>query len=118
MAPTDPALMSTPATGVSLTSGPASDAIFGAVLEIAGTIEKDQIEPRALRSALALLSADGASIWLTHEGSLACPVAIGHHAGALLGRRAAHAELGASFEDEGPTVALSAPFGTGPQIDG
>src|SRR3954464_7158462 len=109
MAPTDPALMSTPAAGVSLTSGP----VFGAVLEIAGTIVKDQIEPRALRSALALLSADGASIWLTHEGSLACPVAIGHHAGALLGRRATHADLGASFEDEGPAVALTATFGTG-----
>src|SRR5919112_6150197 len=99
MAPTDPALMTTPAAGVSLTSGPALDAVFGAVLEIAGTIDADQIEPRALRSALALLSADGASIWQTHEGSLACPVAIGHHAGALLGRRAASAELGASFED-------------------
>ncbi len=118
MAPTDPATLSTPATGVSLTSGPSFDAVFGAVLEIAGTIDKDQIEPRALRSALALLSADGASIWLTHEGTLACPVAIGHHAGALLGRRATHAELGASFEDEGPTVALSATFGTGPTIDG
>ena len=118
MAPIDPALLATPATGVSLTPRPAFDALFGAVLEIAGTIDADQIDPRVLRAALALLSADGTSLWVAHDGSLACPMAIGHHANELLGRRASLADLGAPFDDEGSLVVVTAPFGNGPEIDG
>src|SRR4051794_23110953 len=102
MTPTDPALMTTPATGVSLTSGPAFGPLFDAVLEVAGTLDPDQIEPKTLRAATALLSADGASIWVAQDSTLICPVAIGNGAEQLVGRRAPTEDLDSPFDDEGP----------------
>jgi Barrel-sandwich domain of CusB or HlyD membrane-fusion/GAF domain len=118
MTTTDPALMTTPATGVSLTSGLAFGPLFDAVLEVAGTLDPDQIEPKTLRAATALLSADGASIWVAQDDTLICPVAIGNAAEQLVGRRAPAEDLESPFDGEGPVAALIATFRKGDQIGG
>jgi GAF domain-containing protein len=90
----------TPPTGVPLAPAAESTALFSAVLDIAGTVDRDQIEPAVLRAATSLLAADGASFWVAHDGALACPIAIGHGASELLGKRTEQGELGAAFTTE------------------
>ena len=108
MTATDPAALVTPPTGVPMTPSVDSSALFAAVLDIAGTVDRDQIEPVVLRAATSLLAADGASFWVTHSGALACPVAIGHGASQLLGKRAEPAELAAALDTEESVVVASA----------
>jgi RND family efflux transporter MFP subunit len=113
MAAIDPGLLATPAAGVPLTPGPAADAWFAATLDIASTIDGDEIEPKVLRGAMDLLSADGASLWRVHEGSLICPVAIGDGANRLVGRRVVLEEIAALMEGEETLAVLAVPLAFG-----
>jgi RND family efflux transporter MFP subunit len=106
----DPAMLATPVTGVPLTPGPSADAWFAATLDIASTLDATEIEPKLLRAATDLLSADGASFWQMHQGSLICPVAIGEGAGRLVGRRAAGGEVATLLEGEEALAVLSVPL--------
>ena len=89
MTSVDPAL-ATPPTGVPVTS-PSDRTSFqrllAVALDIAGTFDAQEIETKALRAALDLVAADTVSIWVPHGGGVACPVAVGDHAAALLGAR-------------------------------
>ena len=113
MAAIDPTALATPAAGVSLTPGPALDALFAALLDIASTLDADEIEPKLLRAATDLLSADGASVWVMHEGSLICPVAIGAAASQLVGRRAEPDDVARLMDGEASLAVLSAPVTLG-----
>jgi len=114
MAATDPALLATPAAGVPLTPTPGTDALFAAILELTSTLDPDEIEPKTLRSALALLAAEGASIWIPYEGTLACPVAVGQNAKQLGGSRAPSLdELSGPLEGEENVAVLAVPLPRG-----
>ena len=106
----DPAMLATPVTGVPLTPGATADAWFAATLDIASTLDANEIEPKLLRAATDLLSADGASFWQMHQGSLICPVAIGEGAARLVGRRAASDEITTLLEGEEALAVLSVPL--------
>jgi RND family efflux transporter MFP subunit len=106
-------MLSTPAAGVPLTLGPAADALYSAALEIASTLDADELEPRLLRAAIGLLSADGASLWRVHDGSLICPVAVGEGAQRLVGRRASHDDVATLLEGEESLAVLSVPLAFG-----
>ena len=110
MAAIDPTALVTPAAGVSLTPGPALDALFSALLDIASTLDADELEPRVLRAASNLLSADGVSMWQMHQGSLICPIAIGAAANRLVGRRAGPDDLASLLEGEESLAVLAAPL--------
>jgi RND family efflux transporter MFP subunit len=110
MAAIDPAALATPAAGVSLTPGPAVDALSDAMLDIASTIDANELEPTVLRAATRLLSADGASLWQMHDGSLICPIAIGPGANRLVGRRAAANDVADLVEGEESLAVLAAPL--------
>lgn len=110
MAAIDPAMLATPAAGVPLTPGSAADALFAASIDLASTLDGDQVEPKLLRAASNLLGADGASLWVVHEGSPICPVAIGHGAERLVGRRAATDEIGTLLDGEQALAVLSVPL--------
>ena len=84
----DPAVLATPAAGVPLTPGLAVDAWFSAALDLASTLDANEVESKLLHTATTLLSADGVSLWQMHDDSLICPVAIGEGAQQLVGRRA------------------------------
>jgi RND family efflux transporter MFP subunit len=113
MAAIDPAMLATPATGVPLSSGPAADALFAASLDLASTLDANDVEPKLLRAASDLLGADGVSVWRLHEGSLICPIAMGHGAGQLVGHRANRDEIGTLFEVEEALAVLSVPVAFG-----
>ena len=49
MAAINPAVLATPAAGVPLTPGPAVDAWFSAALDLASTLDANEIEPKLLR---------------------------------------------------------------------
>jgi len=100
MAATDPAVFATPAAGVPLTPGPVVDVWFAASLDLASTLDVTEIEPKLLRAASTLLSADGASLWQMHGGSLICPIAVGQGAQGLLGRRSGGDDLGMPLDGE------------------
>ena len=106
----DPAILATPVTGVPLTPGPTADAWFAATLDIASTLDANEIEPKLLRAATELLGADGASFWQMHQGSLICPVAIGEGATRLVGRRAASEDLATLLDGEESLAVLSVPL--------
>ena len=116
MSATDPSALVTPPTGVPLMQAVDSGTLFAAVLEIAGTVDRDEIEPAVLRAATTLLSADGASFWVVHAGTLACPIAIGHGASALLGRRAEEPDLRAALDIEQSVAVASATVDVGGQL--
>ena len=109
MAAIDPAALATPAAGVSLTPGPAVDALVDAILDIAATLDANELEPAVLRAATNLLGADGASLWQVHGGSLICPIAIGPGASRLVGRRAGPEDIGALIEGVESLAVLAAP---------
>ena len=113
MTATDPAALVTPPAGVPLTPSVDSNALFSAILDIAGTVDRDQIEPVVLRAATALLSADGASFWVVHGGALACPIAIGHGASQLLGKRSEAAELAGGLDTEESVAVATASVNVG-----
>jgi RND family efflux transporter MFP subunit len=110
MAAIDPAALATPAAGVSLTPGPAFDALLDATLDIASTLDANDLEPVVLSAATNLLSADGASVWQLHGESLICPIAIGPGANRLVGRRASLDEVAAMVEGEESLAVLAAPL--------
>ena len=116
MAAIDPAMVATPAAGVPLTPGPSTDALFAATVDIASTIDADQLEPKVLRAAANLLSADGASLWRLHDGSLICPVAIGQGADRLVGRRAGRDETDALLDGEEALTILAVPLAFGDDV--
>jgi len=107
MAAIDPAVLATPAAGVPLTPGPAVDAWFSATLDLASTLDANEIEPKLLRAATSLLSADGASLWQMHDGSLICPVAVGDGAQRLVGRRSSGDELAQPLDGEDSVAIVS-----------
>jgi RND family efflux transporter MFP subunit len=113
MAAIDPAMLETPAAGVPLTVGPAADALFATSLDLASTLDADEVEPKLLRAASNLLSAEGASVWRLHSGSLVCPIAIGHGASQLVGRRANPDEIALLFEGEEALSVLAVPLAFG-----
>ena len=113
MAAIDPAALATPAAGVSLTPGPALDALVDALLDIASTLDANDLEPAVLRAATNLLSADGASVWQVHQGSLLCPIAIGAGASRLVGRRATAEEITVLVEGEESLAVLAVPLKLG-----
>jgi RND family efflux transporter MFP subunit len=113
MAAIDPAMLETPAAGVPLTVGPAADAVFATSLDLASTLDADEVEPKLLRAASNLLCAEGASVWRLHSGSLVCPIAIGHGASQLVGRRANADEIALLFEGEEPLSVLAVPLAFG-----
>ena len=110
MAAIDPAVLATPAAGVPVTPGPATEAWFSATLDLASTLDADEVESKLLHTATDLLNADGASLWQIHDGSLICPIAIGHGAERLVGRRAAGDELEALQEGEESVSVVSVPL--------
>src|SRR5689334_24119484 len=110
MAAIDPAVLATPAAGVPLTPGPAVDAWFSAALDLSSTLDADEVESKLLHTATELLSADGASLWQLHDGSLICPIAIGQGAERLVGRRATQEELDALQEGEESVSVASVPL--------
>src|SRR5690349_5724353 len=110
MTATDPAMLATPATGVPLTTGPAADAVFAASLDLASTLDADDVEPKLLRAASELLSADGASVWRIHGESLICPIAIGHGANQLVGRRADSNTITTLLDGEDALEVLAVPM--------
>jgi len=106
----DPGVLATPAAGVPLTPGPAIDAWFAATLDIASTLDANDVEAKLLNAATTLLSADGASLWQMHGGSLVCPIAVGEGAQRLVGRRAAGDELAQPLDGEESVAVVSAPL--------
>src|SRR5689334_2924197 len=110
MAAIDPAVLATPAAGVPLTPGPAVDAWFTATLDLASTLDANEIEPKLLHAATTLLSADGASLWQMHGDSLICPVAVGDGAQQLVGRRAAADDLAQALDAEQSLAVVSVPL--------
>jgi RND family efflux transporter MFP subunit len=113
MAAIDPAMLATPVTGVPLTPGPSADAWFAVTLDVASTLDADDLEPKVLRAATNLVAADGASIWRWHEGTLICPIAIGQGANQLVGRRASTDELAGLLDGEEALTALAVPVALG-----
>jgi DNA-binding protein YbaB len=116
MAAIDPAMLVTPAAGVPLNPGPAADVVFAEALDLASTLDADEVEPKLLRVASKLVSADGASVWRVHGDSLVCPIAIGDGAETLVGRRAEGEEISTLLDgEEALTVlAVSLRFGDDP----
>src|SRR6476620_6837875 len=110
MAATDPSVLATPAAGVPLTPGPAVDAWFSAALDIASTLDADEVESKLLHAATTLLSADGVSLWQMHGDSLICPVAVGEGAQQLVGRRAAGDDLAQALDGEQSLAVVSVPL--------
>ena len=110
MAAIDPAVLATPAAGVPLTPGPAVDAWFSATLDLASTLDADEVEPKLLHAATTLLSADGASLWQMHDGSLICPVAVGDGAQRLVGQRAPGDDLTQPLDGEDSVAIVSVPL--------
>ena len=110
MAAIDPAVLATPAAGVPLTPGPAVDTWFSATLDLASTLDADEVESKLLHTATDLLSADGASLWQMHDGSLICPIATGEGAERLVGRRVTDSELEALQEGEESVSVVSVPL--------
>jgi len=110
MAAIDPAVLATPAAGVPLAPGPAVDAWFSATLELASTLDANEVEPKLLHAATTLLSADGASLWQLHDGSLICPVAVGDGAQRLVGRRASGDDLTQPLDGEDSIAIVSVPL--------
>ena len=107
MAAIDPAVLATPAAGVPHTPGPAVDAWFSATLDLASTLDANEVEPKLLRAATSLLNADGASLWQMHDGSLICPIAVGDGAQRLLGRRSPGDELAHPLDGEDSVAIVS-----------
>jgi membrane fusion protein (multidrug efflux system) len=116
MAAIDPAMLATPASGVPLAPGPTADVWFAATLDIASTLDADDLEPKVLNAATSLLSADGASIWRPYEGTLICPIASGQGANVLVGRRASIDELGSLLEGEEALATLSVSLAFGDDV--
>jgi RND family efflux transporter MFP subunit len=107
MAAIDPAVLATPAAGVPHTPGPAVDAWFSATLDLASTLDANEVEPKLLRAATRLLNADCASLWQMHDGSLICPIAVGDGAQRLLGRRSPGDELAHPLDGEDSVAIVS-----------
>jgi len=107
MAAIDPAVLATPAAGVPHTPGPAVDAWFSATLDLASTLDANEVEPKLLRAATSLLNADCASLWQMHDGSLICPIAVGDGAQRLLGRRSPGDELAHPLDGEDSVAIVS-----------
>jgi len=116
MAAIDPAVLATPAAGVPLTPGPNADALFTAAVDLASTLDSDQLEPKLLRAATNLLGVDGASLWRAYEGTLICPIAIGHGADRLVGRRATPDEIASLLEGEQSLATLAVPLTLGADV--
>jgi RND family efflux transporter MFP subunit len=87
--------------------------VFATSLDLASTLDADEVEPKLLRAASNLLCAEGASVWRLHSGSLVCPIAIGHGASQLVGRRANADEIALLFEGEEPLSGLAVPLAFG-----
>jgi GAF domain-containing protein/biotin carboxyl carrier protein len=87
----DPALLATPPAGVPVTDpaeGPSSaQRLFETALELAATLQTQDVESKALRAATDLLTVDTVSLWFPHGDGIVCPVAVGEHASALVGAR-------------------------------
>ena len=110
MAAIDPAALATPAAGVSLTPGPSLDALVDAMLDVASTLDPNEVEPALLHAAMELVSGDGASMWQSHDGSFICPIAIGPGANRLVGRRVAPNDVAALVEGEESLAVVAAPL--------
>jgi GAF domain-containing protein len=110
MTSVDPAL-ATPPTGVPATS-PTDRTPFqrllAVALDLAGTLDSREIEAKTLRAAIDLVAADTVSFWVPHGGGLACPVAVGDHATALLGKRFDPRQLDAVLPAEDGMVVMHA----------
>ena len=87
----DPALLATPPAGMPVTDpaeGPSpAHRRFATALELAGTLQSQDVESKALRAATDLLTVDTVSLWFPHGDGIVCPVAVGEHASALVGAR-------------------------------
>ena len=109
----DSAALMTPPAGNPVTA-PTEDrstaALFAAVLELAATLDAQEVESRALTAAIELLAADTASIWVPHGGGLACPVAIGEHASQLVGARLSSDDLDEVLAGEEELAVATASF--------
>jgi RND family efflux transporter MFP subunit len=107
----DPALLATPPTGVPVTGASdlaSSSAVFGAALELAGTLDARDVEAKVLRAATSLLTVDTASLWLPHGDGLACPVAVGEHAAGLVGASLPSTDLDAQLPAEDGLAVITA----------
>ncbi|MDF2776181.1 MAG: hypothetical protein K0S86_5682, partial [Geminicoccaceae bacterium] len=111
MTSVDPAL-ATPPTGVPVTQfadRPSSiHRLLAVTLDLAGTHDVQVIEVKTLRAATDLLAADTVSLWVPHGDGLACPIAVGDHAAALLGARLPVSGLEAALAAEDGTVVMHA----------
>jgi RND family efflux transporter MFP subunit len=110
MAAIDPAMLATPAAGVPLTPGPATDALYAAALDLASTLDADDLETKLLQSVSTLVGADTVSLWRLHGDSQACPVAIGHNATQLLGRRSDAEALAELLDGEEALAIVTVPI--------
>src|SRR5687768_6704805 len=113
----DPAVLTTPPTGNPVMAppdvtdaGPPRDAVFSAAMELVGTLDVREVESRLLHAATDLLAADTTSLWVSHGGGLACPVAIGSHAAQLVGARLPSDDLDAALPGEEDLAVATASF--------
>ena len=112
MAIVDPAL-ATPPTGVpvpSLTDPTPFRRLLAVTLDLAAATDAEDIEAKTLRSAIELLAVDTVSLWVPHGGGLACPVAVGDHAAALLGARLGVDRLDTVLPAEDGMIVMHAPL--------
>ena len=120
MTTVDPAV-ATPPTGVPVMSPPDKapfQRLLAVALDLAGTSDTQEIETKTLRAAIDLLDADTVSFWVPHAGGVACPVAVGDNARALLGTRIERGQLGALLPTEDGMIMMHAPLGSSNETDG
>ena len=115
MTTVDPAL-ATPPTGVPVTREPDKtpfQRLLAVTLDLAATGDPQQIEGATLRAAIDLLNADTVSLWVPHGGGVACPVAVGDNARALLGTRLDASQLDRVLPAEDGLIVMYAPLTSG-----
>jgi hypothetical protein len=88
----------------------AADPIHDALLELAATLDQQELENKLLTFTLAILHADRASAWIERDDVLTCWVASGDGAEAVIGASGPPEALELAFDDEEGFAVLAAPL--------
>lgn len=105
---TDLPLTATPTGQAALPDG--SDPLYGALIELAASLDAPEIETKTLNFARAILRADRVSAWVERDGSLTCWVASGDGAERVTGASGPADALDRPMEDEDGMTVIVAPL--------